>query len=98
MSYGRGRRLEYRVRDLFASRGWVVVRGAASKPVDLVCMKRGRSVLVECKYGRRSVGSREVKPLIKLAERAGAEPILALAEKRGTIQLRNVRTGDAFNP
>ena len=48
MSYRKGRRLEYVVRDMFRRRGWFVVRAAASKPVDLVCLKDGETVLVEC--------------------------------------------------
>ncbi len=46
------RRFEYKVRDLFNRSGWVVVRAAASKPVDLVCMRRVHMVLVECTYNR----------------------------------------------
>ncbi|MDJ0270510.1 MAG: restriction endonuclease [Aigarchaeota archaeon] len=98
MSYRKGRRLEYIVRDLFLKRGWVVVRSARSKPVDLVCMKAGRSVLVECKYSRAYVRYSEVEPLLELAEKAGAEPVVALAEKRGRIEMRNIRTGEAFRP
>jgi len=53
MSYRKGRRLEWKVREIFRRRGWVVVRAAASKPVDLVCLKgrmgrRSRVVFVEC--------------------------------------------------
>ncbi len=98
MSYRKGRRLEYAVRDIFQRRGWVVVRSARSKPVDLVCMKEGRSVLVECKYSRAYVRFKEVEPLLELAEKAGAEPVVALAEKRGKIEMKNIRTGEPFRP
>ncbi len=98
MSYRKGRRLEYAVRDIFLRRGWVVVRSARSKPVDLVCMKKGRSVVVECKYGRAYVRFKEVEPLLELAEKAGAEPVVALAVKRGKIELRDIRTGEPFRP
>jgi len=50
VSYRRGRRLEYVVRDMFRRRGWFVVRVAASKPVDLVCLKGGKVVRVEFYY------------------------------------------------
>jgi hypothetical protein len=40
VSYRKGRRLEYVVRDMFRRRGWFVVRAAASKPVDLVCLRK----------------------------------------------------------
>jgi Holliday junction resolvase len=49
VNYRKGRRLEYVVRDMFRRRRWFVVRAAASKPVDLVCIKNGEIALVECK-------------------------------------------------
>jgi len=71
VSYRRGRGLEYVVRDMFRRRGWFVIRAAASKPVDLVCLKGGKIVLVECKYGGRSVRWTELAlPLLDVAERA----------------------------
>jgi Holliday junction resolvase len=62
VSYRKGRRLEYVVRDMFRRRGWFVVRAAASKPVDLVCLKNGEVVLVECKYGVRGVEQEKFTP------------------------------------
>jgi Holliday junction resolvase len=51
VSYRKGRRLEYVVRDMFRRRGWFVVRAAASKPVvDPVCLKGGEVVRVEFYY------------------------------------------------
>jgi hypothetical protein len=64
VSYRRGRRLEYVVRDMFRRRGWFVVRAAASKPVDLVCLKSGAIALVECKYGVKGVRWTELAPLL----------------------------------
>ncbi|MEM1940850.1 MAG: restriction endonuclease [Candidatus Caldarchaeum sp.] len=98
MSYRKGRRLEYVVRDVFKRRGWAVVRAAASKPVDLVCMKDGHTVVVECKHNKRYVTWGEVEPLVQLAEKAGAEPVLVLAEKRGKPVLRSVEKWDVFKP
>ncbi|MEM4407194.1 MAG: restriction endonuclease [Candidatus Caldarchaeum sp.] len=98
MSYRKGRRLEYAVRDIFRRRGWLVVRAAASKPMDLVCMKKGRTVLVECKYNRRYATWREVEPLVSLARKAGAEPVVALAVKRGEPSLRSLESWDVFKP
>jgi Holliday junction resolvase len=62
VSYRKGRRLEYVVRDVFRKRGWFVVRAAASKPVDLVCLKGGDIVLVECEYGVRGVKQEKFTP------------------------------------
>jgi Holliday junction resolvase len=56
--------LEYVVRDMFRRRGWFVVRAAASKPVDLVCLKSGAIALVECKYGVKGVRWTELAPLL----------------------------------
>jgi Holliday junction resolvase len=90
MSYRKGRRLEYIVRDVFRRRGWFVVRAAASKPVDLVCLKDGEVVLVECKYGVRGVRWAELAPLLEAAEKADARPVLAIAEKRGRVKMIDV--------
>jgi Holliday junction resolvase len=90
MSYRKGRRLEYVVRDMFRRRGWFVVRAAASKPVDLVCLKSGEVVLVECKYGVKGIRWDELAPLLDAAERAKAKPVLAIAEKRGRVKMIDV--------
>jgi len=47
--YHRGYRFERQVRDLLRKEGFMVVRGAASKPVDLVAFKDGLVCVVECK-------------------------------------------------
>jgi Holliday junction resolvase len=97
VSYRSGRRLEYVVRDMFRRRGWFVVRAAASKPVDLVCLKGG-VVLVECKYGVRGVRWAELAPLLEAAERINAKPILAIAEKRGRVKMIDVESWADFKP
>jgi Holliday junction resolvase len=98
VSYRKGRRLEYVVRDMFRRRGWFVVRAAASKPVDLVCLKGGDIVLVECKYGVRDVRWAELAPLLEAAEKADARPILAIAEKRGRVKMIDVGRWADFKP
>jgi Holliday junction resolvase len=98
VSYRKGRRLEYVVRYMFRRRGWFVVRAAASKPVDLVCLKGGKTVLVECKYGVRGVRWVELAPLLEAAERANARPVLAIAEKRGKVRMINVESWADFKP
>jgi Holliday junction resolvase len=98
VSYRRGRRLECVVRDMFRRSGWFVVRAAASKPVDLVCLKNGDIVLVECKYGVRGVRWAELAPLLEAAERAKAKPVLAIAEKRGRVKMIDVGRWADFKP
>jgi Holliday junction resolvase len=98
VSYREGRRLEYVVRDMFRRRGWFVVRAAASKPVDLVCLKGGDIVLVECKYGVKGIRWDELAPLLEAAERANAKPVLAIAEKRGRVKIIDVESWADFRP
>jgi Holliday junction resolvase len=90
--------LEYVVRDMFRRRGWFVVRAAASKPVDLVCLKNGEIALVECKYGVKGVRWAELAPLLEAAERANAKPVLAIAEKRGRVKIIDVESWADFRP
>jgi Holliday junction resolvase len=98
VSYRKGRRLEYVVRDIFRRRGWFVVRAAASKPVDLVCLKSGEVALVECKYGVRGVRWAELAPLLEAAEKADARPILAITERRGRVKMIDLGRWTDFKP
>jgi len=93
--YEKGRRFEYRIRDLFKEHGFVVIRGAQSKPVDLVCLKDGTSILVECKTRKSSLSKNGKKQLMELAEVSKAIPILAYKEKR-KVKLLNLETGNPF--
>ena len=46
----RGTKSEYMVRDIFRAAGWAVVRsGGSLGPVDLVCVRHGRVMLVQVK-------------------------------------------------
>lgn len=95
-SYEKGRSFEYRVRDLFKEHGFVVVRAAKSKPIDLVCLKNGKSILVECKVNKSSLGKDGRKELLHLAETSRAIPILAYREKR-KVKLLNIDTNKPFS-
>jgi Holliday junction resolvase len=90
--------LEYVVRDMFRRKGWFVVRAAASKPVDLVCLRGGEVVLVECKYGVKGIRWDELAPLLEAGERANAKPVLAIAEKRGRVKIIDVESWADFRP
>jgi len=95
-NYEKGRRFEYRVRDLFKKHGFVVVRAAQSKPVDLVCLKDGKSILVECKTNKRSLNSNKRKELLAMATTSKAIPVLAYRKKR-KVKLVNVETNTPFS-
>lgn len=78
-NYARGRRFEYRVKSELEGRGWVVIRAARSRPFDLVALKGGRVVLIECK--RRGYAAAEQRRVqMELAERAGAEYVVVTPE------------------
>lgn len=52
----KGTKSEYKVRDLFEKRGWFVVRSTGSfSPVDLVCIKKKRVILVQIKSSSKKV-------------------------------------------
>ncbi len=77
--YHKGRAFEYKVRDLLKSMGFTVFRCAASKPIDLVALRRGAPpILVECRTSRAPSRKRR-EELERMAERSGA--VLLVAEK-----------------
>jgi Holliday junction resolvase len=93
MSYPIGRRFEWSVRNLLESCGWVTLRAARSKPVDLIALKDGRILLIECKYNTR-ISSERLDYLKSLAGKAGARPIIAVKRKyERSIKFINVNSG-----
>jgi len=69
--YERGRRFEYRVKRFLEGEGWVVIRSAGSKPIDLVAFKDGVILFIECK--KRGYVPKEQREYQEgLARRAGA--------------------------
>jgi Holliday junction resolvase len=89
--------LEYRVRDIFRNSGFFVIRAAQSKPIDLVCLRRGRSVLVECKAGTSFLGDKRKRELLDLGQQAGATVVLARRKHR-RVELTNLGNGSRFEP
>jgi len=89
--------LEYRIRDLFRRNGYFVVRAAQSKPIDLVCLRNGRSVLVECKAGGSFLGKERKKELLDFARQAGADVVLA-KRKRRAVELIDLKSGRLLKP
>jgi len=96
-NYEAGRRLEYRIRNLFQKQGFVVIRAAQSKPIDLVCIKDGKPFLIECKAGRSYMGKERREEILALSRQAGAPVILAKRRKR-RVELLNLADGQALNP
>ena len=74
-NYERGRRFEYRVKRFLEGEGWVVIRAARSKPIDLVALRDGVVLFIECK--KRGYVPRDQKDYQEgLARRAGATYIV----------------------
>lgn len=94
-NYEKGRRFEYRVRDFFREHGFLVIRAAQSKPIDLVCLKDGKSILVECKTNRKALRRQTREELLKMAECSHAIAVFAYKEKR-QMKLLNVKTNDPY--
>jgi Holliday junction resolvase len=89
--------LEYRIRDLFRRNGYFVIRAAQSKPIDLVCLRNGRSVLVECKAGGSFLGKERKRELLDLAKQAGASIVLARRRRR-IVELTDLESGRLLKP
>lgn len=75
--YRLGRSFEYRVRDYLRARGFFVLRSPASKsPIDLVAIRPGEVLLIQCKRGG-GLAPGEWNELYDLASSCGATPVLA---------------------
>lgn len=96
-NYEAGRRLEYRIRDIFRKQGYFVIRAAQSKPIDLVCIRNGRSVLVECKAGRSFLGVDRRKELLGIAQQAGA-PIILARRRHRQVELTSLEDERPLDP
>ena len=80
--YASGRDFEYRVRDDLIARGYFVARSAGSKTVvDLLALKQGRVLLVQCKR-HGALSPAEWNKLYDLAEEHRATPVRASTPKR----------------
>lgn len=98
MSYQKGRKFEWQVRRLLESKGWLTVRVARSKPLDLIALKNGSILLIECKYSSK-ISEKDKSKLIEMARISAGKPILASRKKyERRIHLINLEDGAQFNP
>ena len=79
--YVRGRVFEYRVRDYLDRKGFFVVRQARSAFPDIVALKKGRILLVECNV-KGNLSPRERQELLLLTQRLGGQAYVALRKGR----------------
>lgn len=77
--YAKGRRIEYKVKNILSKAGWYVWRLAASKPFDLIAIKNGKILIIECKKGSLLTKIEKAK-LLEIAKYGGAMLILAKYE------------------
>jgi Holliday junction resolvase len=87
--YRLGRHFEYRTRDLLRDAGYFVMRSPRSLSiVDLVAIKTGRVVFIQCKRSG-GISSTDWNKLFDLAASVGAVPVLAeCSTGRGTCLWR----------
>ena len=89
--YAKGRRLEYAVKRRLEVAGYTVFRCVASRPCDLIAIRQGSLLLVECKSGHNPYAPpKHLKRLAILAETIGAKAILAVRKDRETIHFYEV--------
>jgi len=75
--YRRGRRFEYRTRDYLRKLGWFVIRQSKSSFPDLIALRYGSILLIECKVNGYMPPA-ERRRIVSLARRqVGGTPILA---------------------
>ena len=86
-SYRKGRRFEWRVRDYLERKGWFVARQTRSSFPDLIAIKNGKILLIECKVDPRNFSKREREDLISLAKKLKAKPYLAFRRNRRIVLL-----------
>jgi len=75
--YRYGRRFEYRIKKDLKEKGYFVLRSPASRsPIDLVAIRKGIILFVQCKVGG-ALPVKEWNELWELSKGTGATPILA---------------------
>ncbi len=83
--YARGRRFEYRTRDYLRKLGWFVVRQPRSAFPDLIALRDGSIILVECKVDGY-LPSTERRHIVRLARRqVGGKAVLAFRRGRDLL-------------
>lgn len=77
-AYAKGRNFEYDTRDHLKLHGYFVMRSAGSKTfIDLVAIKKGEVLLIQCKLPHADVKRESWNLLVETAAQAGAVPLVA---------------------
>lgn len=80
-SYRKGRRFEYDVMKTLRALGWLTIRSAGSHGIDIVAIKDGMVILIECKSEATEADRRR---LDALGEKLGL-PVLLVTKAEGPI-------------
>ena len=92
-NYTRGRQFEYRTKKKLEAEGWVVFRSAGShSPADLIALRTGEVMLVQCKGYEGKVAHVEREKLLLLANELGVRAVLA--QKQGRKLVMEELTGE----
>jgi Holliday junction resolvase len=90
-AYQRGNAFERIIADQLRGDGYSVWQTRGSKsPVDIVAIKTGQTLFVQCKGGAGGLTSARWDELHDLAAAVGAVPILADRGGRGIYRLRRI--------
>ncbi|NIM45408.1 MAG: hypothetical protein GTN80_06245 [Nitrososphaeria archaeon] len=95
--YVKGARFERRVKRFFEDLGFLVIRSAGSKPIDLVCIREGEILLVECKTSIKEIRKSTLKRILEIAVPFKAKAIVAAREDK-KIVLIDAQTSRRFQP
>lgn len=97
--YQIGRAFEYRCRDMLKKLGYVVFRSPRSlSAADLVAMKQGTILLVQCKTRKDSFKKEERAALKEMADSVGGIGLLAWRGRRGTGIVWETLDGAVYQP
>ena len=94
--YSKGAEFERRVKKHLESKGFFVIRAAASKPIDLVCIRKGEVIVIECKRDVNKVGDKVFRKLSQLSSELKVRTLLAVGVE-GKIVFLDPQTRSAVD-
>lgn len=90
--YIKGRAFEHYVKRKLEAREWIVTRSRGSRGVfDLLAVKNGEIMLIQCKWNNL-IDEEERRNLLIKALKAGGIPVLA-THINGKVKLIDIRNG-----
>lgn len=94
-NYSKGRNLEYSVKRRLESLGYTVFRCAGSRPVDLIAIKEGEILLVECKTGLNPyLSTKQSNHILEISKRVNGTLVLAVRRRHREVKwFRATETG-----